>query len=293
MGLWHLIRQYHSGIAVRVIIKMFMIWVIYMDWNLQSSEPMKVKKTCMCDLHEFMSPIILLDWQKGCRNRINAYYIFVHPYLPLLPPPIAPQYEDRPVPITITHQESFQAQKSFLPHWPTSPLTFALSAILVLIPPPQDLGWANEATVRWRRSYAELYMSSALESVEGIIDTLGPVSVGSSPSMELAQRNPIHSCVPVTVEPVLALIVASVYEYCQRGNITKMRTRANHAVTLAMDIGLHNLDSQASRFSDAQRRAWWVTVRLSWNIWHKNLDWQEDRCLWCIYLRVFKSRWVD
>ncbi|OJJ38388.1 hypothetical protein ASPWEDRAFT_179945 [Aspergillus wentii DTO 134E9] len=225
-------------------------------WNSGSSDNQNIHD--MSHLHGLESPIIRT--YESEEDIINAYYIFVHPYLPLLPPPIAPQYEDRSVPITITHQGPFQAQKSFLPHWPTSPLTFALSAILVLIPPPQGLGWANEATVRWRRSYAELYMSSALESVERIIDSLGPVSVGSYPSMELAQRNPIHSCVPVTVEPVLALVVASVYEYCQRGNITKMRTRANHAVTLAMDLGLHNLDSQASRFSDAQRRAWWVTM---------------------------------
>jgi hypothetical protein len=138
----------------------------------------------------------------------------------------------------------------------------ALAAILVLIPLSADLDWGNEFAVRWRRSYAEVYMAAALDSIESNIGLLAAVSMGNPSNIGSAQglRKPVHYMVPVAIEPVLALLAASMYEYCQRGNLSKMRTRANHAVTLAMDLSLHNMDSQVTEFTEAKRRAWWTTV---------------------------------
>ena len=67
------------------------------------------------------------------------------------------------------------------------------------------------------------------------------------------------------LDPILALVMLSVYEYCQRGNVSRMRSRANQALTTAMDLSLHNLGAKAT---EAQRRTWWSTVRYS--KWHYN-----------------------
>lgn len=64
---------------------------------------------------------------------------------------------------------------------------------------------------------------------------------------------------PEDLETLLALLILSVYEYSQRGNLLKMRYRAGQALALALDKSLHScLDND--EFSEARRRAWWMTV---------------------------------
>ncbi|KAJ5273133.1 hypothetical protein N7478_008258 [Penicillium angulare] len=53
------------------------------------------------------------------------------------------------------------------------------------------------------------------------------------------------------LRPILVLVALSVYGYCQRGNLSRMRSRANQAVTSAMDLHLRKLDDTAT---EAQRR---------------------------------------
>lgn len=184
-------------------------------------------------------------------TRINAYYIFIHRYFPCLPPPAETPHEDRYE--TIGVHSSF-ANASIMPHWPTSALALAIAAILVLIPPDKRLDTMEEEDViTLRGSFADLYARSALRSLEDSLDTSDHVGMADNP------RSALHPAIPRRIEPVLALELLSLYECCQRGNIPRMRIRANQALTTAMDLSLH-IGTTTSLYSDAQRRCWWATV---------------------------------
>ncbi|KAE8381213.1 hypothetical protein BDV26DRAFT_101677 [Aspergillus bertholletiae] len=186
---------------------------------------------------------------------MNAYYIYIHPYLALFPAPVGPPLDDRPRVFQPPPTEAGTIDQSCLPYWPTTSLSLALSAILSLIPPPQDSHPSGECHVWMRRSYARLYAQAALSSAEKEIDDL----VSPNNSTSYAEDSRIHTDLPFQLYPVLALVALSIYEYCQCGNISRMRTRANQAITTAMDLGLHSLDSTAS---EAHRRAWWSAVSI-------------------------------
>ncbi|CRL25871.1 Peptidase, cysteine peptidase active site [Penicillium camemberti] len=195
---------------------------------------------------------------------VNAYYIYIHPYLPLLPPPVAPQHEDRHTVIG-PFDEASPAKKSRMPYWPTSSLTLALSAMLVLIPTPEDTFPMAETSLALRRSYAQLFAQAALTAVETETDDLSPtLSTNVFEAESCRTRNGLHPQVPAQLHPVMALVVLGIYEYCQRGNISRMRARGNQAITTAMDISLHRLDSTTTDYSEAQRRAWWMTIWVSY-----------------------------
>ncbi|PWY93050.1 Zn(II)2Cys6 transcription factor [Aspergillus sclerotioniger CBS 115572] len=186
------------------------------------------------------------------QDLINAYYVFIHPYFPLLPPPALPQYEDRFEKLRI---RSPDANASRLPYWPTSSLGLALAAMLALIPPPGDVHAADGEAVTLRRSYADLYARSALESSEDSLESSSPIDLAKGP------QSTLHPGIPRKMEPVLALGLLSMYECCQRRNIAKMRIRANQALTMAMDLSLHTQKSPTDCF-DACRRCWWGTIFL-------------------------------
>ncbi|CAG8909219.1 unnamed protein product [Penicillium egyptiacum] len=190
----------------------------------------------------------------------NAYYIYIHPYLPLLPPPVVPQHEDHPT-VVRPFGESSQPEKSHMPYWPTSSLSLALSAILVLIPTAEDTFPMTETNAALRRSYAQLFAQAALAAVEAETDDLSPALSTNVPGIESSRAlSGLHPQVPTQLDPVLALVVLSIYEYCQRGNVSRMRARGNQAITTAMDISIYSLDSTTTDYSEAQRRAWWMTV---------------------------------
>lgn len=154
-----------------------------------------------------------------------------------------------------------QAKKSRMPYWPTSSLTLALSAMLVLIPTSEDTFPIAETSLALRRSYAQLFAQAALTAVETETDDLSPaLSTNVFEAESCRARNFLHPQVPTQLHPVMALVVLAIYEYCQRGNISRMRARGNQAITTAMDISLHRLDSTTTECSEAQRRTWWMTV---------------------------------
>lgn len=95
-----------------------------------------------------------------------------------------------------------------------------------------------------------------MDRVEKEVDAMGQPNANGCP----AAPDDVHGDVPTKLYPVLALVVLSVYEYSHRGNIPRMRARANQALTVAMDISIHNLGPTAS---EAFRRAWWSTVGLA------------------------------
>ncbi|BCS02719.1 uncharacterized protein AKAW2_60983A [Aspergillus luchuensis] len=186
------------------------------------------------------------------QDLINAYYIFIHPYLPLLPPPAVSQYVDKPVALSM---RSAHVDASHLPYWPTTSLGLAMAAILTLIPLPGDAHAMENEAVTLRRSHADYFARSALDVSE---ESLVPSS-----NSELTQGpcSPLHPEIPRQLEPILALALLSLYECCQRGNVPKMRIRANQALTMAMDLSLHTQKS-ANNCSDAIRRCWWSTMFL-------------------------------
>jgi hypothetical protein len=91
----------------------------------------------------------------------------------------------------------------------------------------------------------------------------------TDPSQALASARPLinratfHPHAPVELESILALLVLSVYEYTQRGNLLKMRYRAGQALAIALDMSIHSLGEEYDEFAEARRRAWWMTVWLT------------------------------
>jgi hypothetical protein len=75
-----------------------------------------------------------------------------------------------------------------------------------------------------------------------------------------SNRDPFHPLCPVVNESILALLLLSGYEYAQRGNIVKMRTRASQALDMAMALGLHSRGHEDGKYAEANRRTWWMTV---------------------------------
>nr|XP_001399579.2 Zn(II)2Cys6 transcription factor [Aspergillus niger CBS 513.88] len=186
------------------------------------------------------------------QDLINAYYIYIHPYLPFLPPPAVPQYEDKCVAVAI--RSTFVAPTE-MPYWPVSPLALALAGILVLLPVPGESHPPEHETIALRRSYADLFARSALELLEDSIES------SSEGDMAKTLRSSLHPAVPRKLEAVYALGILSLYECCQKGNISRMRIRANQALTVAMDMSLHK-GTAHDNCSDAQRRCWWATILL-------------------------------
>lgn len=194
--------------------------------------------------------------------RLSSYYIFIHQYFPILPPPPDELLlYDR----AIAHsQAGFEDEQDT--YHPSSPLSLAIAALLALIPPGKDKHPLDPASIVLRRRYSHYLAQSAIESIE--IESEDPISAfepGQVLSQEVNQchRNRFHPAVPLELESILALDLLSVYEYSQRGNITKMRSRAGQALVAAMELGLHSRGNTEAEFEEARRRTWWMTV--CWN----------------------------
>lgn len=136
-------------------------------------------------------------------------------------------------------------------------------AILVLIPLPGDLHPMRAEPVLLRSFYANMYAEAALESIEDFPGNRTQPTSGQSltPCAQPELRSPLHPGVPLDLEPILALLVLGVYEYCQHGNRKKMRSHVYQALTMSMDLSLHSISREDSGFHIAQMRAWWMTVR--------------------------------
>ena len=138
---------------------------------------------------------------------LNAYYIFIHPYFPILPPPKDPLGLDSPLEV---EPENFE---------PSSPISLAICAILSLVPHPADAQPRSPTSVSLRRRQAQLYAQSAMESIEIEAELLTSMTspseaLGSDP--QPLQREPFHAHVPIELEVILAYLILSIYEYSQR-----------------------------------------------------------------------------
>ncbi|KAI0380106.1 hypothetical protein F5Y04DRAFT_282235 [Hypomontagnella monticulosa] len=188
------------------------------------------------------------------RAILNAYYIWIHPYFPILPPPESPPVLDQVTPLYENQRDKFEE--------PSSAISLAISAILALIPCPQDSNPLESESIRWRRTYSQFLAKAALESIE--TETERPESSVEPPkalddSDEEVFREKFHSQVPLELESVIALDLLSVYEYAQRGNLKKMRARVGAALVAAMSLMLHQHNDVEDEYTEARRRAWWMT----------------------------------
>ncbi|KKK12745.1 C6 zinc finger domain protein, partial [Aspergillus ochraceoroseus] len=192
---------------------------------------------------------------------LNAYYDFIHCYFPILPPRVAPYSMDRPLDCAGSFTES-PSEEPILLYRPHSPLSLALSAILALIPHPNDPEPSSHSSVIRRRTYAHSFAQLANNSIESDCELHASSTVPAdalSGGRPLINREPFHPQTPVELECILALLVLSVYEYTQRGNLLKMRYRAGQALAIALDMSLHALGEEYDEFTEARRRAWWMT----------------------------------
>jgi hypothetical protein len=185
---------------------------------------------------------------------LNAYYIWIHPYFPILPPPDTPVSPDDATPLLETKPMDITES--------SSPAALAMSAILALIPCAQDPNPLAENSILFRRKYAQFLAQSAFESIETESDK-PQSSVEPSRALEDSDddydRQPLHPSLPVELESVIALNLLSVYEYAQRGNLKKVRTRASAALMSALTMSLHLHQLKEDAFSEARRRVWWMT----------------------------------
>lgn len=196
-------------------------------------------------------------------SSLDAYYIFVHPYFPIFPPPDSHTPPvDRPKPRR-QHSSSNSNDGDYSDFEPSSPVSLALSAILALIPHPEDYEWDTEESQSRRRNEAQAFAQSAIESIEigsELVESSTSPSKALTSGRENFRRDQFHPKSPVELESVQALAMLSVYEYGQRGNIQKMRNRAGQALVAAMNMCLHERNELEDDLSEARRRAWWMTV---------------------------------
>ncbi|KAL2829970.1 hypothetical protein BDW59DRAFT_28955 [Aspergillus cavernicola] len=192
---------------------------------------------------------------------LSAYYDFVHDYFPILPPRAAPTSVDIPLDGIGSYTES-PSEEPVLAYQPRSPLSQAISAVLALIPHPNDLEPSSHSSVIRRRTYAHSFAQMATASIESDCE-LHASSTNPSEALSgdrpLFDRENFHSRTPVELEKLLALLVLSVYEYTQRGNLLKMSYRAGQALAIARNMSLHSLGNEYDAFAEARRRAWWMT----------------------------------
>ncbi|KAI4723137.1 hypothetical protein E4T48_00383 [Aureobasidium sp. EXF-10727] len=185
---------------------------------------------------------------------LDAYYIWLHPYFPILPPSKSSRSKDNP---QLWYPKDPESVFESL-----SPAALAISAVLALIPHPEESAPFEEESINARRETAHFFAKLTLESIER--DSEKPNS-SIAPAQALldehscVSRPAFHPQVPIEAESVVALSILSVYEYAQRGNITKMRDRAGQALMRAMDLSLHDRGTELDVFGEARRRIWWMT----------------------------------
>ncbi|CAG8981037.1 hypothetical protein HYALB_00008191 [Hymenoscyphus albidus] len=193
---------------------------------------------------------------------LGAYYTYIHPYFPVLPPPEAHQVFDNPELGTRREPDAFFSSQSCPNFEPSTPISLAISATLTLIPHPGDPDPSGTNSVLLRREQAQAFAQSAFESIEiesELIDSTTQPSEALSSEPNPLNRTSFHPQNPIENESIIALLLLSSYEYAQRGNIAKMRNRAGQALNAAIALGLHSRIDDDAYFVEANRRVWWMT----------------------------------
>ncbi|EAS28014.3 C6 zinc finger domain-containing protein [Coccidioides immitis RS] len=191
---------------------------------------------------------------------LNGYYTFIHDYFPVFPPPHAPQGLDSP--LELPSSPDMTSDNPPLVYHPKSPVTLAISAVLARVPHPADPDPSSSESILIRRAYSHRFARAALDSVEAeseLTESCDSPAQALLNEQPIPKRLPVHPNTPVELESILALLILSVYEYTQRGNLVKMRNRAGEAYVKALNMSLHTQGREDDIFAEARRRAWWMT----------------------------------
>ncbi|OJZ80683.1 hypothetical protein ASPFODRAFT_65671 [Aspergillus luchuensis CBS 106.47] len=176
---------------------------------------------------------------------LDAYYIFIHPYYPILPPP------DRlPVthnPVRVDHPDEFR---------PASPLALAISAMVALVPHKDVKYPARPEYVSIRREVSLRFAKAAYAVIARDYQPLRAPGGFEGSLRDSIGRPPFHSKLPVCLEGVIALSILCFYEYGQQGNLDNSARLANEALEMAFMLGLHE-SLEENEYALARRRSWW------------------------------------
>ena len=195
---------------------------------------------------------------------LGAYYTYIHPYFPVLPPPEPLQVNDNPDTGIRRAPDAIFSSKTGPDYEPSTPLTMAISALLALIPHPDDPDPSGTDSVHLRREQAQAFAHSAFEGVETeseLPDSVTQPGDALSSHPKPLNQATFHPQNSLENESIIALLLLSTYEYAQRGNIAKMRNRAGQALNAALNLGLHSKGDESGYCAEANRRVWWMTVR--------------------------------
>ncbi|KAG0646570.1 Xylanolytic transcriptional activator xlnR [Hyphodiscus hymeniophilus] len=195
---------------------------------------------------------------KSDEDILNAYYVHIHQYFPILPPPNTDKVFDSPEVGFRDANDAIFGSHLAPDFEPSTPLSFAISATLALIPHPSDPNSSSPESTLLRREQSQAFAQSAIESIEietELIDSSIRPGDALSNGPAVVTRQRFHQKAPVENESILALLMLSTYEYAQRGNIAKMKSRAGVAVAKAMDLGLHAKGHEKGEDAEANRRA--------------------------------------
>ncbi|KAF1814449.1 C6 zinc finger domain-containing protein [Eremomyces bilateralis CBS 781.70] len=197
-----------------------------------------------------LTPMPMVRTYQSDNAILEAYYVYIHPFFPILPPPIG-----TPSDLAISHRQDD------IPEFePSTPIALAISAVLALIPCPNDIDYQIQESVQFRRKYSQYLAQSSIESIENegeIPESVAPSDALIEPRDELARQR-FHPRVHPDLEDVIALCILSFYEYAQRGNIKKMQNRAGQAFVSAVALSLHDCTDQ-DEYSEVRSRVWWMT----------------------------------
>ncbi|PWY77261.1 hypothetical protein BO94DRAFT_588597 [Aspergillus sclerotioniger CBS 115572] len=177
---------------------------------------------------------------------LDAYYIFIHPYYPILPPPERLPVSHNPV---LLGPDGFE---------PTSPLALAISAMVALVPHQDVKEPSRPEYVKIRREVSLRFAEAAHVVVAKDYEPLRSPTGFQGSLRHVIGRSPFHPKVPVCLEGVITLSILGFYEYGQRGNMENTARLVNEALTMAVKIGLHE-SLEENEYAVARRRSWWFT----------------------------------
>ncbi|GKZ37473.1 hypothetical protein AbraIFM66950_009023 [Aspergillus brasiliensis] len=194
---------------------------------------------------QFVQPVNTVQLYGSNEDILDAYYIFIHPYYPILPPPARLPVTHNPA--RVDHPDGFK---------PASPLALAISAMMVLVPHKDVKYPARPEYVKIRREISRQYAEAAYAVVARDYQPLQAPGGLQGSLRDSIDRPPFHPKLPVCLEGVIALSILCFYEYGQQGDNDNTARLANEALKMALMLGLHeSLDE--NEYALARRRSWW------------------------------------
>lgn len=158
----------------------------------------------------------------------------IHPQFPVLPPS----------PDRLPDEYGLGSPLSHAIDSHVSPLIPAITALTVLIPKRAVLRCTAVQERVARRYHAERCCGLALAGIDRDMDASEPLA-----------RSRLHPEVPVHLESTIANFIVALYEYNYRGTMMRARTRMASVITMAIDLGLHDLDKRFHLTPGARRES--------------------------------------